>query len=150
MEVILRQDVNEVGLEGDIVKVARGYARNYLIPRGYALESTPQNIKNLALQRKKIEAKRLKAKEAAEDLKKQIEALEITFKHKAGDEGKLYGAVTGKEIAAFLEDKGVVIDRKKIILEKPIKELGEFSIKVRLYPKVTALIKGSVVPETEE
>ncbi len=149
MEVILKQDVDEVGLQGDIVKVAKGYARNYLIPKGLAVESTPQNFKVLETQRKKIENIKLKAKEAAEALKKQIEALEITFTHKAGEEGKLYGAVTNAEIAAYMKEKGIEIDRKKIVLEKPIKEIGEFSVTFKLYPEVTAQIKGNVVPETE-
>ena len=116
MEVILRQDLDELGLEGDIVNVAKGYARNYLVPKGLALEASPQNIKSFELQRKKIEVRRLKARENAEKVKQQIELMEITLEHKAGEEGKLYGSVTTMDIASQLESKGIVIDRKKIIL----------------------------------
>lgn len=150
MEVILRQDLDELGLEGDIVNVAKGYARNYLIPKDLALEASPQNIKSLELQRKKIEVKRLKARENAEKVKQQIEEMEIVFRHKAGEEGKLYGSVTSMDIAAYLEGKGVVIDRKKIVLEKPIKELGEFEAKVKIYPEVTGAIKVKIIPEKEQ
>ena len=150
MEVILQQDLDELGLEGDIVRVAKGYARNYLIPRGIALEASSQNIKALELKRKKIELKRLKAKESAEQVKQQIEAIDITIEHKAGEEGKLYGSVTSMDIAAHLEKKGILVDRKKIVLEKPIKELGEFKATVKIYPEVTGEVKVSVVSEKEE
>jgi len=150
MEVILRQDLDELGLEGDIVNVAKGYARNYLMPKGLALEASPQNIKSFELQRKKIEVRRLKARENAEKVKQQIELMEITLEHKAGEEGKLYGSVTTMDIASQLESKGIVIDRKKIVLEKPIKELGEFEAKVKIYPEVTCEIKIKIVPEKEK
>jgi len=150
MEVILRQDLDELGLEGDIVNVAKGYARNYLVPKGLALEASPQNIKTLELQRKKIDVKRLKAKENAENVKQQIEEMVITFKHKSGEEGKLYGSVTSMDIASYLESKGIIIDRKKIVLEKPIKELGEFEAIIKIYPEVTGVIKVMVVPEKEK
>ena len=150
MEVILQQDLDELGFEGDIVKVAKGYARNYLIPKGIALEASSQNIKALEQKRKKIEVKRLKAKESAEQVKKQLEEIEITVEHKAGEEGKLYGSVTSMDIAAHLESKGIVINRKKIILEGPIKELGEFKASVKIYPEVTAEVKVVVVSGEEK
>ncbi len=150
MEVILQQDLDELGLEGDIVKVAQGYARNYLIPKGIALEASSRNIKALEQKRKKIEIKRLKAKESAEEVKLQIEAMEITIKHKAGEEGKLYGSVTTQDIAEALEAKGVVIARKKIVLEAPIKELGDFKAVVKIYPEVTGELKVNVVSDAEE
>ena len=124
MEVILRQDMDELGLEGDIVNVAKGHARNYLIPRGFAFESTPQNMKILELQRKKIEVRKVKAREEAERVKERLEGLIITFLQKVGEEGKLYGSVTSMDIAAQLEEQGVMIDRRKVLLEKPIKALG--------------------------
>lgn len=150
MEVILRQDVDELGLEGDIVKVAKGYARNFLVPNGLALEASPQNMKALDLQRKKIEAKRLKGKENAEKLKETIGQLVIQISQKAGDEGKLYGSVTSMDIAGYLEAQGIDIDRRKIILDKPIKALGEYTVPVRVYPKVTAFVKVIVSPEEEQ
>jgi len=148
MKVILRQDVDELGLEGDIVDVTKGYARNYLIPKSIAVEATPQNIKTFQLQNKKIEARRLKAQEQAERLREKMEGLVITFLHKAGEEGKLYGSVTGMDIASQLETQGIVVDRRKVVLEKPIKVLGEFQVPVKIYPGVTGSLKVIVSPET--
>jgi len=150
MEVILRQDVDELGLEGDIVSVAKGYARNYLVPNAIALEATPQNLKTLELQRKKIELKRLKGKESAEKLRESMAELEIRISQKAGEEGKLYGSVTTMDIAAELEAQGVEIDRRKIHLDKPIKEVGEYQVSVKIYPEVTGSIKVVVMPEDEQ
>ncbi|UCF82989.1 MAG: 50S ribosomal protein L9 [Desulfobacteraceae bacterium] len=147
MKIILRQDVDELGLEGDIINVANGYGRNYLIPKGIALEATPQNKKALELQRKKIEVRRVKARGEAEKLKQKVEEIVITLSQKAGEEGKLYGSVTSMDIASDLEKKGIVIDRRKILLEKPIKTLGEFEVPVKIYPEVIADIKVVVAPE---
>ena len=147
MEIILLQDRDDLGLEGDIVKVADGYARNYLIPRGIALKSTPQNVKSLELRRKKIEIRKLKAKEEAEQLKEKMSEILVQLTQKAGDEGKLYGSVTSMDIAAELENQGIVVDRRKIMLDKPIKVLGEFEVPVRIYPEVIGSIKIVVSPE---
>ena len=147
MKIILRQDMDALGLEGDIVNVANGYARNYLIPKGFALEANNQNIKLLETQRKKIEIKRLKAKEEAEKVREKLADVMITISQKAGEEDKLYGSVTSMDIAAQLEKEGIVIDRKKISMDKPIKSLGDFEVPIRLYPEVTGSIKVSVVPE---
>jgi large subunit ribosomal protein L9 len=150
MKVILRQDVDKLGLEGDIVSVATGYARNYLIPKNIALEASPQNLKALEFQRKKIEISNLKAKEDAESFKQEIAGTVVTFSLKAGEEGKLYGSVTSMDIASQLEEKGIVIDRRKIVLEKPLKTLGEFQVEIKIYPEVTGSIKVVVVPEKQE
>jgi large subunit ribosomal protein L9 len=150
MKVILRQNVEELGLEGDIVNVAKGHGRNYLIPKGFALEATPQNIKGLELQRKKIEIRKVKAKEEAERLKQRIEGLVINLSQKAGEEGKLYGSVTSLDIGAALEKEGFVINRRKILLDKPIKTLGEYAVPVKIYPEVTGSIKVVVAPEEEK
>jgi len=150
MEVILRQDVDGLGLEGDIVNVAKGYARNYLIPKGTALEASPQNIKALELQFKKIEVRRSKAKDDAEKLREKIEEMVLTFSVKAGEEGKLYGSITTMDIASYLERQGIVIDRRKIIIEKPIKSLGEFEFPVKIYPEVIGSLKVIVVAEKEK
>ncbi|MBN1278070.1 MAG: 50S ribosomal protein L9 [Deltaproteobacteria bacterium] len=148
MEVILQQDVDELGLEGDIVKVAKGYARNYLIPRDIALEATPQNLKLLELRKKKIEVSRLKAKEQALKVKQELEGKVITFLQKAGEEGKLYGSVTSMDIASYLEKQDMLIDRRRILIEKPIKTLGEYVVQIRIYPGVLASVK--VVVDQEE
>lgn len=147
MKIILKQDMDDLGLEGNIVEVAKGYARNYLIPKGVALEATKQNIKLLDMQRKKIEVKRLKAKEDAEKIKEKMAEIVITISQKSGEEEKLYGSVTSMDIATLLEKQGIAIDRRKIVLDKPIKRLGEFEVPVRLYPEVTGSIKVVVVPE---
>ena len=150
MEVILKQDFHDLGLEGDVVDVAKGYARNYLIPQGIALAATPQNIKAMELQKRKIELRRLKAKEEAEKLKEKIDGMETVISQKAGEEGKLYGSVTSMDIASQLEKQGLSIDRKRIGLDKPIKSLGEFEIPIKIYPGVTGSVKLSVVPAEEK
>ena len=149
MEVILKQDVDELGLEGDIVKVAKGYGRNYLIPQSIALEATEHNRKALELQRKKIELKRVRVKEEAEKVKATMEEVVLTFSQKSGEEGKLYGSVTSMDVASQLKDKGIDVDRRKIVLEKPIKELGEFQVEIKIYPEVSAAIKVVVKADEE-
>lgn len=147
MKIIMKQNVDELGLEGDIVEVADGYARNYLIPKDIALEANRQNIKLMETKKKKIEVRRLKAKEDAEKIKERMTGMVITIAQKAGEEEKLYGSVTRADIANHLEKQGIVIDRRKIELDKPIKSLGEFEVSVKLYPEVTGSLKVVVVPE---
>ena len=149
MEVILRQDVDELGFEGDVVNVAKGYARNYLIPQSMALEASEHNRKALELQRKKIQLKRLRVKEEAEKVKAEMEAVVITFSQKAGEEGKLYGSVTSMDIALQLKNQGIDIDRRKIVMEKPIKTVGEFEVDLKLYPGVSATMKVVVKADEE-
>ncbi len=147
MKVILKQDIEDLGLEGNIVDVAKGYARNYLIPKGFALMASNQNVKLMEMQRKKIEIKRIKAKEIAERIKEEIKDLLITISQKVGEEEKLYGSVTSMDIAEQMEAKGISIDRRKIMLDKPIKSLGDFDVPIKLHPEVTGTIKVAVVPE---
>lgn len=147
MKIVLTQDRVALGLEGDIVDVANGYARNYLIPKGIALEANKQNIKLMEMQKKKIEAKRFKAREDAEKVKEKMADVVITISQKTGEENKLYGSVTSMDIAGQLEKQGIAIDRRKIALDKPIKTLGEFDVPVKLYPEVTGSIKVVVIPE---
>ncbi|MBN2032635.1 MAG: 50S ribosomal protein L9 [Deltaproteobacteria bacterium] len=147
MKVILMQDTDSLGLAGEIVEVARGYARNYLIPTKVALEATQNNIKRTEAQRKTIEVKRIKLKEDALKIKERLADVVVTIAQKAGEEEKLYGSVTSMDIAEQLEKQGVTIDRRKIHLDKPIKSLGEFSVPVKLHPQVSAPIKVIVVAE---
>ena len=147
MKVILTQDSDVLGMAGNIVNVSEGYARNYLIPRAMALVANKQNIKFMGMQKKKIETKRLKEKEDAEKVQEKIQEMVITIAQKAGEEGKLYGSVTNMDIVAQLEKQGVVIDRRKIVLDTPIKALGEFGASIRLHPEVTVSIKVNVIPE---
>ncbi len=150
MKIILQKDMDELGFEGDIIDVARGYARNYLIPKGFAVEATLQNMKAFELKRKKIEARKLREKEDALKLKEKVESLEISLTKKAGEEGKLYGSVTNIDIASELEKEGIVVDRKKILLDKPIKNVGDFEVPVKLYLEVIANLRVKVLPEKEE
>jgi len=150
MEIILQKDIDELGLEGDIINVTRGYARNYLIPKGLGIEATPQNLKAFELKKKKIEVKRLKAKEDALRLKQLVEGILIKFSHKAGEEGKLYGSITTMDIADRLEQEGILIDRRKIVLDRPIKTLGEFDVPVKLYPEVSGSLRVVVTQEEQD
>jgi len=147
MKVILTQDMDSLGLAGEIVDVARGYARNYLIPKKIALDATEDNIKRTETQRKTIEVKRVKLKEDAQKIKERLAEVMISIAQKVGEEDKLYGSVTSMHIADELEKQGITIDRRKIMMDKPIKSLGEFSVPIKLHPQVTASIKVTVVPE---
>jgi large subunit ribosomal protein L9 len=149
VKVILRQEMHDLGLEGDIVDVAKGYARNYLIPKGIAMEASEQNIKLMETKQKKIEVKKVEAKEEAEKIKERMAEVEITISQKVGEEDKLYGSVTSMDIASHLEEQGITIDRRKIVLDKPIKTLGEYEVPVKLYPGVTGSIKVFVIPEEQ-
>jgi large subunit ribosomal protein L9 len=146
MKVILKQSMDALGLEGETVDVAVGYARNYLIPKGFALEANRQNIKFMESQKKKIELRRLKAVEDAEKVKARLADLVLTIPQKVGEENRLYGSVTSMDIAAQMEETGVAIDRRKILLDKPIKTLGEYDVPIKIYPKVTGSVKVVVVP----
>jgi large subunit ribosomal protein L9 len=147
MKIILKTNIDPLGLEGETVDVAKGYARNYLIPKGLAVEASPQNIKIMEMQKKKIDARRIKAKENAEKIKQDIGDTVVTLIHKVGEEDKLYGSVTSMDIAEQLQNMGISIDRRKILLDKPIKNLGEFDIPIKLHPDVTGSIKLIVAPE---
>jgi len=149
MKIILTKDVDALGMTGQIFDVARGYARNYLIPQGFALEATAQNLKRMEGERQKVEDRMLKAKEEAERARDRIAEVVLTIPQKVGEEDKLYGSVTTMDIAAHLEKQGISIDRRKIHLDKPIKALGEFDVPVKLHPEVTAAVKVVVVPEEE-
>jgi large subunit ribosomal protein L9 len=148
MKVILMQDFEQLGYEGDIVDVARGYARNYLIPKGFATEASNANLKALEMRKGKILAKRTKDKEEAERVREKISEITVTVRAKAGEEGKLYGSVTSRDIAQQLDAQGVEVDRRKIIIDEAIRSLGEYEVPVKLHPEVVATIK--VVVEEEE
>jgi len=147
MKVVLTQDMESLGLGGEIVNVAKGYARNYLIPQGMALEATEQNIKLTERQRKNIEIKRIKAKEEALKVKERLSGISVTIAQKVGEEDKLYGSVTTMDIAEQLEKQGITVERRRMVLDKPIKTLGDFAVTVKLHPDVSASIKVVVVPE---
>jgi len=148
MKVILLEDIAGTGKAGDVVDVANGYARNKLLPSGIAIEASAANMKTLEHRRAKIAAKKAADKEAAELLAKQFEGKELTFVAKAGESGKLFGSVTAAEIAEAIQEKlGFEIDKRKIDLDSPIKEIGVFDIAVKIYPEVAPTIKVTVEPE---
>lgn len=144
MKVILNENIETLGHIGDIVKVAPGYARNYLLPKKLAVLATESNAKALEHTKRQMAYKKNKALEAAKILGGKLEALAITLTHKAGEEGKLFGSVTNMEIAAFLKANGFEIDRKIIVLADVIKNVGEYTATVKLHPEVTATLKVTV------
>lgn len=150
MKIILMKDFESLGFEGDTVDVAKGYARNYLIPKNVAVEANNANLKALEMRKGKIMAKRLKDKEAAEKIREKISQIIVTVRRKAGEESKLYGSVTSRDIAQELEREGVMVDKRKIIIEEAIRTLGEFEVPIKLYPEVMANIKVSVEKEEEK
>jgi large subunit ribosomal protein L9 len=147
MEVILRDHVDNVGKRGDIVKVANGYARNYLLPRNLALPATDANKQRIQRERKIVEAREGEEREAAEALAERLVGLDLQIARKVGDNDTLYGSVTNSDIADLLKEKGFDIDRRKILLPDAIRALGESLVPVKLHRDVTAQLKVSVVKE---
>jgi len=144
MKVILKENVEHLGHIGDIVKVAPGYARNYLLPKGLVVEATERNAKALEHTKRHLEYKKNKVLESARGLAARIEALSLSIAHQAGEEGKLFGAVTTKELAEKLHEAGIEVDRKKLVSD-PIKHTGEYAIPVKIHPEVTATLKIVIV-----
>lgn len=147
MKVILRSDVGGLGRTGDVVTVAAGYARNYLMPRGLALQATPRAMQQIELDGRREEKARQKRKEEAEALGRKLGQVSLTINKQAGESDKLFGTVTAMEIAEALEKEGHEIDKRKIVLEEPIKTLGIYTIPIRLHAEVTTRIKLWVVKE---
>ena len=147
MEVILREHVDSLGRRGEIVKVADGYARNYLLPRKLALPVTAGNKKQVERERGKFEAKEAEERKVAEAVAERMGALEIAIARKVGETEALYGSVTTADIAQALAAKGFEVDRRKLQLAEPIKKLGDFEVPVRLYHDVIARVKVKVVAE---
>ena len=147
MEVILREHVDNLGRRGDVVKVADGYARNYLLPRKLALLATEGNKKQVERERAKFEAKEAEEQKVAEAMRDRLANLEITIARKVGDTEALYGSVTTADIAEALASKGFEIDRRKLQLAEPIKKIGEVTVPVRLHREVIAPLKVVVVAE---
>ncbi len=147
MEVILKEDVNKLGSRGDVVKVAEGYGRNFLLPRKLAIEATDGN-KAVIVQMKAASVRRsAKEKTQAEELGKQFEGLSVSFQKRAGEQDHLFGSVTSSDIAEAAAKKGITLDRRQIQLHEPLKSLGEFTVPVKLHKEVTAHLK--VVIEKE-
>jgi large subunit ribosomal protein L9 len=150
MEVILKEDVAKLGTRGDVVKVAEGYGRNYLLPRKLAIEASKGN--KAVIEQMKAASVRRSAKEKAqaEELSKQFDGLSVSFERKAGEQDHLFGSVTSGDIADALAKKGFDIDRRKIQLHEPLKTVGEFAVPVKLHKDVTAHLKVVIEKEAAE
>lgn len=147
MKVILRTDVENLGRLGDMVEVKPGYGRNYLLPQGFAMLATSSNMKVFELEKKKLQAKTDALRGAAAGLAGQIAATPITIAMRVGDNDKLYGSVTSVLIADALAGQGVKVDRRRILLDSPIRALGDYKVRVRLHADVVAELALSIVPE---
>jgi large subunit ribosomal protein L9 len=147
MKVILKEDIKHVGKMGQIVDVADGYARNYLIPKGLVTEASTKNIKFLEHEKRIIQEKSKKIRNSVQDLASRISSLTISIKAKAGEEGKLFGSITTMDVAEALQKEGVEIDKKKISFEEPIKRLGSYTVNIKLHPDVSAPLNIQIVEE---
>ncbi len=147
MQVILKESVRELGQMGEVVNVKDGFARNFLIPKGFAVEANPKNMKALEHEKRKIQDLARKVKVGAEDLAARISAVTVTITAKAGEEEKLFGSVTAMDIAEALQKEGIEIDRRKLVLEEPIKRLGAYTVPVKLPSEVVAQLNVQVVSE---
>jgi large subunit ribosomal protein L9 len=147
MEVILKEDVVKLGSRGDVIKVAEGYGRNFLLPKNLAIEATPAN--KAVIEQMKASSVRRSAKEKAEaeQLVTQLNTVALEFHRKVGEKDHLFGSVTSADVAQALEAKGFIIDRRKVQLAEPLKQLGDFEIPIRLHREVTARVKVTVAPE---
>lgn len=147
MKIILTEDVPPLGSASELITVKDGYARNFLIPNGKAIMATTQNVRNLEHQKRQVLEKLNKVKRTAENLAKKIEAVSCTITKAVGEEDKIFGSVTSADIQRSLENEGIEIDKKKIILTEPIKTLGIFTVPIKVHPEVTANLKVWVVKE---
>jgi large subunit ribosomal protein L9 len=148
-KVLLREDVDDLGARGEIVRVRAGYARNYLLPRNLAVEATAGNVKGIEQERAALLKKEAKERATAEAQSAQMGSLVLEFKRKSGEQGALYGSVTSMDIAEALKERGFEIDRHRIHLREPLKRLGDFSVPVRLHREVTIELQVKVAPEGE-
>ena len=150
MEVILRQHVDNLGERGQIVKVADGYARNYLLPRNLALPATEGNKRHVERERKIVEAREAEEKGQAEAMAARLASVEISIARRVGETDQLYGSVTAADIAAHLNSKGFEVDRRKLVLPDPIKTVGEHTVPLKLHRNVTVPLKVVVTKEGAE
>lgn len=147
MQLILRTDVQNLGKRGDVVNVAPGYGRNYLLPQGLAYEFSQPNVKRVEKERRTLHVRETKERQEAEDLARRIAGLSCTIVRKVGESDTLYGSVTNGDVAEALHKEGYTIDKRKILLEDPIKSLGIYTVPIRIHPEVTGELKVWVVKE---
>ena len=147
MQVILLEDILSLGKAGDLVKVSDGYGRNYLIPQKKAILATEKGLKMLEHQKRQVQDRMGKMKKDLDKVAQQIEGLSCTFTKSVGESGKLFGSVTSMEIETYLKENGIEVDRKKIVLDEPIKSIGMFTVPIKLHPEIVAQLKVWVVQE---
>lgn len=147
MEVILKEDIVNLGKIGDVVRVRDGFARNYLLPRGLVLEANKKNLRLFEHQKKIVADQKQKITKSAQAVAEQLTGVELTLSMRAGEEGRLFGSVTNMQLEKALKERGLKVDRRKIQLEQPIKTLGDYEIPIRLSGDVTVMLKLSVVAE---
>jgi len=150
MDVILTENVKDLGSIGEVVKVKPGYARNYLVPQGLAVVANASNLSELEHHKRQLSRKAEKLSQEAAAIKNRIEAVECTFVHKASEEGKLFGSVTSADIADALAEKSIEVDRRKILLDQPIKTLGLHEVEIKINAGVNAMVKVNVASEEGE
>lgn len=148
MELLLKEDVDNLGARGELVKVKAGYGRNYLLPRGLAIQATPSNIKQIEMQRRALLKREAAERETAEQQAALLREVVLEFARKVGEHGLLYGSVTSMDVHEALAAKGYELDRRRVMLKDPIKEVGEYDVPVKLHREVTADIK--VIVKSEE
>lgn len=147
MKIILKEDLTNVGKEGDIVEVANGFGRNYLVPKGHAVIANAENIKQVTKEKELKRHRAEKSKREAEELAQKITRSSCSVARKSGENEKLFGSVTTQDIAEVLQNQGIKIDKKNILLEEPLKNLGDFIIPIKLHPEVIAQLTLSIIKE---
>ena len=147
MEVILREHVDNLGRRGEIVKVADGYARNYLLPRNLAVLATAKNIRQLDHQKAGILARASKEKQNMSAMAEKLSTIEVRLTRKVGEQNRLFGSVTSKDVHEQLVSQGYAVERKQVHLREPLKEIGTHEVEVRLHPEVVAKVKVTIAPE---
>ncbi len=150
MKVFLKEDVKNLGKMGDVVNVSEGYARNFLLPKKFAVEANPKNLKEFEHNKRIIQEKAAKIKDASKALAEKLSALTLQIKAKAGEEDKLFGSVTTMDISEALKAAGFEVDKKKIVLGEPIKRLGEYTVEVKVHSEVNAAVKVQVVSDAPD
>ena len=147
MEVILRQQIENVGQPGDLVKVSNGFARNYLLPRGLAYEATPGNLKRIAQEKERLQAAEGRRRESAQQVANRLEEVSLTFSARVGEEGKLFGSITSSDIMEQLIAQGFTVEKRQIDLHEPIKALGVYRVPIRLHADVKPEVKVWVIKQ---
>lgn len=147
MEIILQEEVANLGQIGDVVNVRNGYARNYLLPRGFAVEANRRNVRVLEHQKRLVAVKKERVVSQAQATSEQLSAVSLTIKARSGEEGRLFGSVTNMDIETALKEKGITVDRRKILLDEPIKQLGEHEVAVNIGGGIRANIKVEVTSD---